>query len=108
MPSFEEFVDALSKRLELLAAETWKEHREAAIADGVAFVERRREDLRRWTQQLARGDLSREEFVFLVGAKRDVARMTALERAGLALAGREKFRRAVVDTVVGTAFDVFL
>lgn len=108
MASFEEFLDVLSKRLELLAARTWKEHREAAVSDGEAFLERTRDDLRRWTQELARGDLSREEFEFLVGAKRDLARMAALERAGLALAGREKFRHAVLDTVVGTAFDVFL
>ncbi len=91
-----------------VAEKNWKEFREAAEKDGNAFLDRTEEDLRRWTKLLAQGDLSQDDFEWLVAGKKDLAEMEALKQAGLALVRLERFRNALISLVVDTAFETFV
>ena len=53
-------------------------------------------------------ELTPDDFTWLVQGKRDLAEMEGLKQAGIALARVDRFRSSLLDTVVGTAFDVFL
>ena len=108
MANFNEFSNALKKGIEELAKKSVKEFRKAAEKDGKAFVEETKEDLRRWTKLLARGDLTKDDFEWLVVGKKDLAEMEALKRAGLSLVRLQRFQNALVSLVIDTAFDVFL
>lgn len=108
MPDFDDFLENLKKGLEELAKKNWAEFREAAEKDGKAFVEKTKEDLRRWTKLLAQDDLSKDDFEFLVAGKKDLAEMEALRQAGLTLVRLERFQNALISLVIDTAFETFL
>jgi hypothetical protein len=108
MADFNNFWESIKKGLEEVTEKNWKEFREAAEKDGNAFLDRTKEDLRRWTKLLAQGDLSQDDFEWLVAGKKDLAEMEALKQAGLALVRLERFQNALISLVVDTAFETFV
>ena len=108
MADFSDFWESVKKGLVEVAEKNWKEFREAAEKDGNAFLDRAEEDLRRWTKLLAQGDLSQDDFEWLVAGKKDLAEMEALKQAGLALVRLERFQNSLISLVVDTAFDTFV
>lgn len=107
MADFDDFLENLKKGLEELAKKNWREFRDAAEKDGKAFVEKTKEDLRRWTKLLGQGGLSKDDFEFLVAGKKDLAEMEALKQAGLTLVRLERFQNALISLVIDTAFETF-
>lgn len=108
MPGFDDFLSSLLSNLEELAKSELADLKDAALSDAKSFLDGTSDELKTWTEQLKNGELSAEDFEFLVLAKKDLAEMEMLKQAGLALVRIDKFRASVIDTVVGTAKDVFL
>lgn len=108
MADFKEFWENLKKGLESLTKDNLTAFQGAAEKDGKAFLNKTQKDLQRWTGLLARGELSREDFQWLVKGKKDLAEMEALKEAGLTLAKVEKFQNSLVSLVVDTAFETFV
>jgi hypothetical protein len=57
---------------------------------------------------LADGNLTREDFEFLVRGKKDLAEMEALKQIGLGKIRLNRIRDQIIDTVIGSVFKVFL
>jgi hypothetical protein len=108
MGRFEAYLEALSTRIEGLAKSTLEDFFNLAVQGGEDFLEKTRGDLERWTTLLAKGELTKEDFAWLVKGKMDLANLEALEQKGLALARLDGFRVSLIETVVQTAFDLFL
>ena len=108
MSDFKEFLSTLADRVGELAVGSLKDFKDAAMKDGKAFLEKARVDLERWTALLEGGQLTPEEFEFLVKGKKDLAELAALKQAGLAKARMDKFRNSLVELVIGTAVEKFL
>ncbi len=108
MSDYDDFIGKLLEGLKELATNTFQDHVETAKNDAEAFIEKSKDDLQRWTKLLAQGDLTEEDFSYLIQAKKAVAEMHGLRQAGLTLIKVEKFRKGVIDLVIDTAFDVFL
>ena len=108
MAKFDDFLEALREGLKQLAGQAIHDYRAAGIKDGQAFLQKTRADLERWTKALAKGQLSKADFEWLLQGKKDLAVMEALKQEGLALVEVDKFRSSLVDLVVNTAFKVFL
>jgi len=108
MARFYDFLNALKDGLEQLVSQTLSDHRDAATRDSDAFLRKAKADLQRWTKALARGQLTKQDFAWLVEGKRDLAEMVALKQAGLALVQMDKFRNSLLDLVIDTAFKTFL
>ena len=108
MADFDKYFDKLVKNLEDLVKNNWKDFQEAAEADGKAFLPETKEDLKRWTRLLSNGDLTREEFEFLVGSKEDLLKLKALKKLGLTKVRIQMFQTAVIGLIIDTAFDFFL
>ena len=108
MTNFDRFLDVLKNEIVALARENLEDYLEDAIRDGRSFLEESRADLERWTMLLAREEITQEDFRSLVKGQRELAQMKALTQAGLASVRRDRFVNAVVDTVIRTAFAVFL
>jgi hypothetical protein len=108
MAIFDDFLNALKDGLKQLVTNTVQDFSQAATIDGRAFLDKVRADLERWTNALAHGQLSKEDFAFLVQGKKDLVEMEALKQAGLALVRLDQFRSSLIELVVGTAFKVFL
>ena len=105
---FEAFVRQLKDSLRDRVATDWPTYRAALFQIGEGFVDRTRGDMARWTGLLATGALTRDDFEWLVFGRRELAELEALRLAGLSLAQIDRFRAALVETIVGTAFRHFL
>lgn len=102
MPNFEDFLDTFKSDLIDLTKEFGDDVKDEIIADGKAFAEEARKDLEEWTQKLAAGELSQEDVKWLIQGKKDLAQMEALKQKGLAKAKIDKYRNAMLETVVGS------
>jgi hypothetical protein len=107
MTSFDDFTQALINGTRVLAKQLLHEF-EDAVADTKEFLEKRGKDLRRWTQLLARKQLTQQEFVDLLEAQKDLFELHLLRQRVVLLAKLERFRKGLLDLVVNTAFNVFL
>lgn len=106
MGNFDEFLAVLKDKVSTLVSEL-KQYKDAAAKDANSFLEDTRADLERWTRLLARGELSRDEFQWLLSARLDLAKMVALKQAGLAKVRLDRFRKSLLDALTSTALRVF-
>ncbi len=105
MPDFDfnDFLEEVGRKLTGIASETAGEFRDAAIADGKAFVEASRESLQRWTKKLAEGELSAEEFADLLEGEKDLAEMAALKQTVITKVQLNKFRDGLIAVIAAAA-----
>ena len=108
MSIFETYLEALKEGIAVLGKEMLSEAIDQAKEDGEAFLMEAREDLKKWTRQLAKGELSRTEFEALVRAKKALFEMRALTQAGISLTRIQRFRDSLIDLVIDTAFEVIV
>ena len=100
MPDFEEILSSLSAEIKALAEQSWSEYKASATKDAKAFIEKTKDDIKRWTNLVAEGKLTIAEFEFLLKAKRDLATLEALKRAGLTAVRLNKFRNDLFATII--------
>lgn len=108
MTSFDEFIEAIKTGATDLAKEIFDGFENEARNDAEAFLAKSRQDMQRWTNLLAQGDLTEQDFSDLVQAKKALAEIHALRQAGVALTKLERFRTRFINLVIDTAFNVFL
>jgi hypothetical protein len=108
MSNFDDYVQAVEGGVKELAKKTLKGFKDEALSDAKEFLQSSQDDLQRWTKLLARGELSQDDFEWLVVGRKDVAELHALKQSGLAMIRLDRFRNALLDLVIDTAFDVFL
>jgi hypothetical protein len=80
----------------------WRDNRDAAVSDGMDFLERTRDDIERWCKMLEEGTYSRVDFAALLAEKKDLAGLALLRRRGLSRADLDRFMNGLIDTVVST------
>ena len=108
MASFSDFLDALKDGLDVLIQDLLLEHKDKVLDGSKAFLKECEEDLQKWTKQLANGELSADDFKFLVEGKKDLLEVHLHTQIGLTKVALDKFRSALIDLVVQTAFTTFL
>ncbi len=108
MATFNDFLDEVKKEITVFAEKSWESYKDGAVSDGNAFVEKTKVDLERWTQMLSHGQLTRDDFEWLVVGKKDLAELEALKLAGLTKVALDRFVNGVIDVVINSAFKVFL
>jgi len=86
------------------AEQQFKQYTQQAVGDVKSSLQDAKADLERWVEELARGDIDKDEFESLVQGELDVEKMRALKQAGLAEAQIESFVNGVTDIVVNAAF----
>ncbi len=108
MPTFNDFVSTLKNDLLDFAKINYEEYKDELLKDGTLFIEKAKSDLERWTDGLASGALSKDDFEFLLKGKKDLAQMEALKQLGLSKIRITKITNGIIDVVVGSAFKTFL
>lgn len=108
MANYDDFINAVEEGVKGLAKNTIKGFKDEAVTDAKAFLDASKDDLQRWTKLLANGELSQDDFEWLVMGRKDVAELHALKQKGLALVRIDRFKNALLNLVIDTAFDVFL
>ncbi len=111
MPSTKEFnhiVKGLRSQIEALAGLTVRKYRKQAARDGKRLLTSMKKDLKRWTDLLEQDALTTSDFEWLVKSQADSIKMSALERAGLALVRADTFKNSVFNLIIDATFDVIL
>ena len=108
MPTFNDFVSTLKSDLLDFAKLNYEEYKDELLKDGTIFIEKAKSDLERWTDGLASGALSKDDFEFLLKGKKDLAQMEALKQLGLSKIRITKITNGIIDVVVGSAVKTFL
>ncbi|MBK6360676.1 hypothetical protein [Candidatus Skiveiella danica] len=108
MSKFDEFVNAVLNGARDLAVVVFNGLEDSAKDDAKAFLEKFEADLKRWTKLLAVEEITERDFADLVHAKKALAELHVLTRAGVSLTRLERFRSGLIDLVIDTAFKVFL
>ncbi len=96
-------VRSVEDQSKALAEKLFKQYTHQAVSDVKDFLERSKNDLKRWVEELARGDMDKDEFQSLVKGQADLAEMRALKQAGLAAVQIDTFTNGVLDIVVSAA-----
>src|SRR5689334_22594029 len=86
MGKFDDLLEEIKDGIGALAKKEAGEFLAESSKDTTAFLKEIRADVERWAELVAKGKLTPAEFEFLLGAKRDLAKMKALTRRGLAKA----------------------
>ncbi|NOD84029.1 hypothetical protein [Ruegeria sp. HKCCD6119] len=103
--NWDEFVNSVQEGLKTLAKNTVQDALDQAEKDAKAFIEDSEQAIRRWGDALAQGKITKDDFEYLVGGQKDLAKMHALKAVGLAQARLERFRTGLISLVVSSAFD---
>src|SRR5688572_22075733 len=102
MAKFDELMEEIKEGIAAVAKKEAKEFVKEARKDAEAFIEKIREDLIRWTDLVLKGKLTPEELKFLLGANRDLAKMKALTKKGLAKARIDRIVDGTMNVVVSS------
>jgi hypothetical protein len=108
MVTFEDFWEDLQKGFSTFAETSLKDFKDEAFAAGKDFLEQSKEDIKLWTEQLATGQMSKEDFEWNVKGKKDVADLIILKQKGLAKAQVDKFTSGLTDIIISTAVKSFI
>ena len=103
--NWEAFVASVEDGVKALAKNTVREAVDQAEADAKAFLNDSKDAMRRWGDALADGKISKDDFEFLLGGQKDLAKMHALKAAGVSKTRLERFRLGLISLVTNSAFE---
>lgn len=78
-----------------------------AKTDAQAYLNAAEDDLKVWTQQLTAGKIDADDFADFVSADARLVEMAALTATGIAAADLQRFRDALINTIVDAATSTF-
>lgn len=108
MADYDDFIAALEQGIKELAKQTVSDFKDQAVSDAKSFLDTSKGDLKKWVKQLADGELTKDDFEWLIKGREDAIELLELKQAGLAVVQADKFKKSLATLVVDTAFDVFL
>lgn len=97
---FEEILKALRDSLLKLISEEYEDFTDAAQEDIEAFLTASRDKLERWTKLLANGEITLEEYAWLLNSQKDLFVMRTLYNAGISKMRIEVFKNKVINTII--------
>ena len=104
--NFPDILNQLKTAIINLAQATLSNYVKSARKDAQALLNAMKDKLEKWTDLLASGALSTEDFEWLVYSQKDIVEMTALKEAGLAQIRIDQFRGSVINLIIDTVFSM--
>jgi|ERR1700736_487012 hypothetical protein len=98
------FLKDIEGQVKNLAQQQLKQYSQQAIDAVKSSLNDGKDDLQRWVEELASGEIDKDGFDSLVRGQLDLAKMEALKQAGLAAVQIQSFVNGVIDIVVNAAF----
>ncbi|MGN8226071.1 hypothetical protein [Gracilimonas sp. BCB1] len=102
MFDFDAFLETLKTDLTEVVSDFGEDLKDDLLNDAGDFAFQTKEDLIKWSKMLKDGEISADDFEFLLKAKKDLAEMEALKQRGLTQAKLDKLKLAIMDTVAGS------
>jgi len=103
MADFDDFKQAVQAGLADLIGNTIGDYADSAQSRANDFLDDSREDLEKWLKQLRDGELSADDFEFLLKGKAELAHINALLELGAAKVAVDKFRAGFIQLLKDSA-----
>ncbi len=103
MSNIDQIIEGLKTTVASSVSEQAGQYVKQVSSDTNDFLTASKTDLELWIQQLADGELTKDDFASLVRGKESVAEMKALASAGMAAANVDKLRNALIQAVINAA-----
>ncbi|MEO6454557.1 MAG: hypothetical protein ABIN97_10810 [Ginsengibacter sp.] len=103
MQDFQELFKEIEQQIVSLAESTVSNYKEEAIQDAKEMLANIKADLIRWTGLLADKQIKINEFEWLINSDKELVKMKALEKAGLAASRTSAFGFTVMNLIIDTA-----
>lgn len=108
LPRFKKIMKEVHGNVDDLTRLTVRKYRKQAKRDAEKILRDMKKDLRRWTRMLESGNLTTQDFEFLVQSNVASAKMSALEQSGLAIIRLQAFRSSLFNIIIDTIFGLAL
>ncbi|TDH28800.1 hypothetical protein EXU57_01645 [Segetibacter sp. 3557_3] len=105
MANYTPILKEMELEIATLAQAMVTKYKQEAIEDGRKMLLTIKDDLVRWMALLNQGDLKTAEFEWLINSDKELVKMTALKRAGLAQIRAEQFGVGVLNVIANTAIN---
>lgn len=89
-----------------LAKQAFKKFKEEAESDALNLISTLEEDIKTWTLQLANGTLTKDDFEWLIMAKKELIEMVGLKHAGLSLIKIDELKAKLLNLVISKVFSL--
>ena len=103
---FNKLFNQLKNAIVSLAKEKLKDYVAEAASDGTSILHIIQDDLETYTEQLADGEISKDDFKLMLLGDADFIEMSALTETGLAAAAADEFKSEVFNTIIDTVFAI--
>ena len=107
MATFDDFIADVLEGVKALAVGALKNYATELTSDTRSFLESTREKTERWGSALRDGQLTPQEFSFLMKSQKDLALMAALAAAGIGAARLKRLRDDLIELIIGRAIGFF-
>ena len=108
MSKFDDFFTALLDGAKTVAGDAARQFLKEATVDSQKFKAQSESDLKRWIQQLADGDIEREDFESLLRGQLSEVTLAALLKAQVTAADAAALRDRIINIAIGAAFKILL
>lgn len=105
---FEELLKEIKDALIKLFGEKWDDLKSESKKDINQFLEDSKVKLKRWTELLADGQLTLDDYQWLLESQKDLMVMKALYKAGVSKISLGHFKNKVIKTIIDVVKTVVL
>jgi nicotinamide riboside kinase len=103
---FQTLFDQLKKEVSSLAVSSVKQFKKEAERDAQNLLQNLKQNLQTWTLQLASGEMTKEDFEFLIMGQKELIQMNILKQKGMALIDLDQLKTKLINQIVKTALTV--
>ena len=104
----EELLKLLKDELLLVLGESYGDYKKETKADVEAFLTLSKVKLERWTKLLQAGELTVEDYKWLLGSQKDLLILNALYQAGISKLRLGHLKNKIIKTIVNTVITVVI
>ncbi|HEX3043488.1 MAG TPA: hypothetical protein VHY08_01935 [Bacillota bacterium] len=104
---FKAIFETILKKCEELAKSLGWDLADSATKDIIAFLEKNRVNLRKWSESLEKSEITNAEFKSLLKGEMDLAEMICLKNAGLSLVKIDELKAKLVQIIIENVLKAF-
>jgi hypothetical protein len=105
---FDDFFSAVLDGARTAGGDAARKFLKESTVDSQAFKAQAEADLTRWTQQLARGDIDKEDFESLLRGQLADVTLAALLKANVTAQDAAKLRDQIIKVAISAAFTILV
>ena len=103
---FQTLFNQLKKEVSKVAVASVQQFKNEAEADAQNLLENLKQNLQTWTIQLAAGEISKEDFEFLIMGQKELIEMNILKQKGIALIKLDELKISLIKQIINTTLTV--